>query len=214
MKPAKIIDCVSILLIIASFAVSFVVLPDLPTLMASHWNTANVVDGYIRSDVGVFLFPTIIALLFASFKILPSFDPYKENYEEFRPQYEIFTLVFTLFFSYVHILTLAWNLGYTFNMSYFIVPALGCLFYIMGDLMEHTKRNWFVGMKNPWTLSSEIVWRKTNTLCGMLFKFLGGFSIVSMFMGRTAFGIIILLLFLAVISSYFYSYILYKNIKE
>jgi uncharacterized membrane protein len=49
----------------------------------------------------------------------------------------------------------------------------GMLFIYLGFLLEHAEPNWFVGIRTPWTLSSESVWKKTHRLGGKLFKIAG-----------------------------------------
>ncbi len=65
-----------------------------------------------------------------------------------------------------------------------MLPAgIGLLFYYIGVLMENAERNWFIGIRTPWTLSSDRVWRQTNRLGGRLFRaagiaaMLGAFSL-------------------------------------
>jgi len=54
-----------------------------------------------------------------------------------------------------------------------LAPAVGILFFYLGILTENAKRNWFVGIRTPWTLSDERVWDKTHRLGGKLFKIIG-----------------------------------------
>lgn len=54
-----------------------------------------------------------------------------------------------------------------------MAPAVGILFFYLGILTENAKRNWFVGIRTPWTLSDERVWDKTHRLGGKLFKIIG-----------------------------------------
>ena len=65
---------------------------------------------------------------------------------------------------------ITWNMGVQFNMTQFFVPAIGILFFYIGTILKYTKRNWFVGIRTPWTLSSDVVWEKTHKLGGKLFK--------------------------------------------
>jgi len=58
-------------------------------------------------------------------------------------------------------------------MGQMMVPALGILFYYCGILIENAKRNWFIGIRTPWTLSNEKVWERTHKIGGKLFKIAG-----------------------------------------
>ena len=55
-------------------------------------------------------------------------------------------------------------------MTKFIIPAFAVLLFYIGILIKHAKRNWFIGIRTPWTLSSDKVWDKTHALGGKLFQ--------------------------------------------
>jgi uncharacterized membrane protein len=81
--------------------------------------------------------------------------------------------------------------------------------------MGKIKSNWFVGIRTPWTLSSEDVWNKTHRLSGKLFMIVGLIMILGAFIPSRYFGlifitIIIVLLFIPVV----YSYLLYRKEKK
>ena len=96
------------------------------------------------------------------FVAIPRIDPLKANIEKFRTFYDRFVVLFMVFFFYFYLLTILWNMGVQYNFNQVLAPAFGGLFYYIGVMIEHAKRNWFVGIKTPWTLSSENVWDKTH----------------------------------------------------
>ncbi|HIQ49880.1 MAG TPA: SdpI family protein [Nanoarchaeota archaeon] len=46
------------------------------------------------------------------------------------------------------------------NIIQVLTPAFGVLYFYCGILTENAKRNWFIGIRTPWTLSNERVWEK------------------------------------------------------
>ena len=75
---------------------------------------------------------------------------------------------------YIYALTLLWNLGYTdFGMSRAMLPAMGLLFIFIGYMLRKAKRNFFIGIRTPWTLSSDKVWDETHRLGAILFMISG-----------------------------------------
>jgi len=167
--------------ILLSFATGIYFYPQVPEKMASHWNARGEVNGYLSKFWGLFLIPFVSSALFLFFLLIPKIDPLGENIEEFREYYDGFIVLFVLFLSYIHILTLLWNLGYRFDMGQAIIPSLGFLFFYLGILMENAQRNWFIGIRTPWTLSSEDVWDKTHKLGGKLFKVAGVIAVLGIF---------------------------------
>jgi len=153
----------------------------MPDKMASHWNAQGEVDGYMSKFWGVFLMPTVSVGLFLLFLLMPKIDPLKANIEKFRKYYDGFIVMMIAFLFYAYALTIAWNLGFVFNMTQFMMPAMGLLFYYIGILTEKAKRNWFIGIRTPWTLSSEKVWNKTHNIGGKLFKAVGVIALLGIF---------------------------------
>jgi len=185
----------------------------LPDQMASHWNSNDQVDGYISRFWGVFLMPLITLIMFVLFLVVPGIDPLKANIAQFREAFNMFIALMVAFMLYVHGLTLVWSLGYQdFKMSAAMLPFMGILFIAIGYLLRQAKRNFFIGIRTPWTLSSDSVWDKTHQLGSILFMVSGAFAILGGFFGgMTA----IWLMFVPLIgSSLFlvvYSYVLYRG---
>ena len=132
----------TIAMIFISFASGIYLYPQMPNLIASHWNIAGDVDSYMSKFWGLFLLPLSTALIFIILMIIPKIDPLKKNIESFRKYYDRFIMLLTAFMLYIHLLTIFWNLGYIFNMSQMMAPAMGVLFYYLGDLIRNSKRNW------------------------------------------------------------------------
>jgi len=185
----------------------------LPEQMASHWNVNDQVDGYMSKFWGVFLMPLISAGMFLLFLIIPNIDPLKANIAQFRETFNIFIILIVAFMLYIHGLTLTWSLGYQgFQMSAAMLPFLGILFIVVGYMLRKAKRNFFIGIRTPWTLSSDSVWDKTHQLGSILFMLSGAFAIAgSFFGGRTAFWLIFVPLIGSTLFLVIYSYVLYRN---
>lgn len=185
----------------------------LPEQMASHWNTNDEVDGYISKFWGVFLMPLITLGMFGLFITLPNMDPLKANIASFRGAFNLFIVLITVFMLYIHGLTLAWSLGYqSFKMSTAMLPFMGLLFMFIGYLLRQAKRNFFIGIRTPWTLSSDMVWDKTHQLGSVLFMVSGALAFVgSFFGGMAAFWLLFVPLMGSTLFLVIYSYILYRN---
>ena len=114
---------------------------------------------------------------------------------------------------YIHGLTLAWSLGYQdFKMSAAMLPFMGILFIAIGYLLRQAKRNFFIGIRTPWTLSSDTVWDKTHRLGSILFMVSGAFAIIGGFFGgMTAFWLMFVPLIGSSLFLMIYSYILYRG---
>jgi uncharacterized membrane protein len=204
---------ITLLLIAAQAVFSLAVYNQLPVQMASHWGVNDQVNGTIARFWGAFLMPIISLVMLGLFLLIPAIDPLKANIASFRGPFNMFIRLMIAFLTYVHGLTIAWNLGYTgFQMSAALLPALGLLFIFIGYMLAKAKRNFFIGIRTPWTLSSDTVWDKTHALGSKLFiasgiiAFFGGF-----FGGTIAMFLLLIPLLGSAVFLIFYSYYLYHQ---
>ena len=168
-----------VLLVVLAGAITYPILPD---QIASHWNAAGEADGYMDKFWGIFLLPLVMAGMYLFYFVIPKIDPLKKNIESFRPTYNTFWLWMFVFLLYIFGLSMVWNFGYRFNFTVAIVPAIAAFLYIIGVVLEKSKRNWFVGIRTPWTLSNDVVWDKTHKLGGRLFKVAAVISLLGLFL--------------------------------
>lgn len=185
----------------------------LPEQMASHWDVNDHVNGYTPRFWGVFMMPLMMTGMFLLFSIIPNIDPLKANIAQFRETFNLFIVFIFLFLVYVHGLTLVWNMGIAnLTMSTSMLPALGLLFMFVGYLLRKAKRNFFIGIRTPWTLSSDRVWDETHRVGSVLFFVSGVLALLGSFLGgRTAFLFIFIPLMVSTLFLVVYSYILYRK---
>lgn len=202
-----------LLLIIGATIAGALLWNQLPDQMASHWNVNDQVDGYMSKVWGVFMMPLVTLGMFVLFLVVPNIDPLKANIAEFRETFNLFIVFIVGFMVYIHILTLRWNLGYTnLGIGKAMLPAMGLLFIVIGSLLRKAKRNWFIGIRTPWTLSSDNVWNETHRLGSVLFMISGVLALVGGFFGgMTAFWMLLVPLVGSTIFLLVYSYVLYQR---
>jgi uncharacterized membrane protein len=203
-----------LILIAASFGIGIYFYPQMPALMASHWDYKGEVNGYMPRFWGLFLLPLLSLGLYLLFLAIPKIDPLKWDKANFNKYYEGFLLVFELFFFYIYALTVAWSRGAHFDMTVAMVPALGLLFYYLGLLIENAQPNWFVGIRTPWTLSSPTVWYKTHKLGGKLFKAAGVIALLGVFAGNLALFFVLIPIVAVSLYLTLYSYLEYTREKK
>src|SRR5512136_658622 len=160
-------------ILILTFALSVAAYPYLPDRIVTHWGLYGEPNGSMPKAWGLFFVPLISAGLAILLLAIPRIDPLRENIRKFRSDYEHFIAVLLLFLLYLQILVILWNTGARFNFSQVLSPAFGVLFYTIGILTGRARRNWFIGIRTPWTLSSERVWDRTHALGGKLFRIAG-----------------------------------------
>ena len=202
-----------LILIIGATLAGILLWNQLPDPMASHWDATDQVDGYTSKFWGVFMMTLVTLGMFLLFLAIPNIDPLKANIAQFRETFNLFIAFMVGFMVFVHALTLRWNLGYTdFGIGQAMLPAMGLLFIVIGFMLRKAKRNFFIGIRTPWTLSSDIVWEKTHQLGAILFMASGVLAVIGGFIGgMVAFWMLMAPLLGSTIFLLVYSYVLYQK---
>ncbi|MBI5635571.1 SdpI family protein [Candidatus Micrarchaeota archaeon] len=200
----------SIGVLILLFLGTIVVYSGLPADVVSHWNARGAADSSSQKPI-VFLVPILAVGLFILFQVLPKIDPFKKNYKKFTGAFEQFVFVVMLFLSFLQVFTVGWNLGFKLNVGAVMAVAISALMYFVGNLVEKSERNWFIGFRTPWTISSDENWRKTNRLGGKLYKLGAVACLLSLLVVDYAIFIILGLLIAVSIYLFAYSYFEYRK---
>ncbi len=203
---------IGLILVLLAVAFSAAVYNRLPEHMASHWAVNDQVNGTISRFWGAFLMPVIALAMLALFLLVPLIDPMKANIATFRPTFNWFIVAILVFLMDLHVLTILWNLGYqSFRMSTVLLPGMGLLFILAGVLIRQAKRNFFIGIRTPWTLSSDRVWAQTHRVGSVLFILCGVIAMFGALLpGPMAFALVIVPILAATVFLLAYSYWLYQ----
>jgi len=186
----------------------------MPEHMASHWNAQGNVDDYMSRFWGVFLMPFVLVGLALLFIAIPRIDPLKKNIEGFRKYYDGFIIIFFIFMILVYVQTILWNLGTEISLNLIVPILMGLLFFYIGILLENAKRNWFIGIRTPWTLSSEKVWNKTHKLGSKMFKIAGIIVLIGFLFQKYIIYFTMIPIFFVALYLVVYSYVEYQKEKK
>jgi uncharacterized membrane protein len=159
----------------------------LPETVATHWNLQGTPDGYSSRLWAAAVMPLVTLCLTGLFNVLPKMDPRRENYAQFLDSYWLIANAVLAFSGLAHVLILANGMGYTVQVDRLIPVGLGLLFTFLGNYLTRVEPNWFVGVRTPWTLSSDTVWRKVHRTAGWLFVIAGLVIATGAFAPRRAF---------------------------
>lgn len=202
-----------IALILFIAVISIYIFPFLPELVPSHWNAQGQIDDWSSREFTVWFFPGLIVAVYLLMMFVPLIDPLRRNYASFAVPYYWFRTAFVVFFSALYLFTVWTALGGEANINYFILPAISILFIVIGIFLPKIKKNYFVGLRTPWTLASEVTWDRTHAFGGKLFITVGLIALLSFLF--TEKGILVLMgaVLAAVIVSFVYSYLVFKKVE-
>ena len=203
-----------IAIIVISFAVSIYFYPQLPDRMATHWNAKGEVDDHMGKEVGAFIMPVVMTVTVLMFLVILRIDPLKKNIEKFKSYYFSFIIAMCLFLFGIHWWMLLWNIGVKVSVNRVMPVAIGALYFFIGYIMKNFKRNWFMGIRTPWTLSNEIVWKRTHEVSGRLFMASSVIAMCGVFFPEYSLLLILVPILATAVFALVYSYVVYKKVSN
>jgi uncharacterized membrane protein len=204
------------ILTLAALAFSWWAWPQLPERVATHWGANGQPNGWSSPGFAAFLMPGMMVLMSLIFAALPNIDPLKKNYEFHGSVYFLLVNVVVGFVGVMHVLMLGSALGWGFEMRTALPILIGALFVFMGNLLPRIRPNWFMGIRTPWTLSSERVWRKSHRVGGYTFT-IGGllFMVAGLIpMGSKSTALMVGVMVPMVLWPVIYSYLAWRQEQE
>ena len=194
-------------------------LPALPEQVATHFDAAGVPDGFMPKLQAVVTIPAFMALINLFCHAALHFDPRRQG------QSGVLRTV-TMWFCPVlcvvlQAATLVYALGVPVPIALVCCVTVGIFFTIIGNYLPKCRLNYTMGIRTPWTLSSEENWNKTHRLGGKLWVAAGLLITASGFLalgsgrgGELAFGLLVAAVALASIVPVVYSLVLYQREKK
>lgn len=215
MKKIKFYNLLSLLIMLSVAISAYFFNSILPEEVITHWDINGQADGWGAKSVLVVYIPFLIIGLYILFRILPKMDPKRENYIKFDTTYNAFRFLIIAFLAAVYFISIYINLGYNLAMSEIMTWLVGLLFIIIGFLIKNVEPNWFMGIRNPWTLSNDEVWKKTHLMAQKVFIIGGVLFLFIPYVSPGYVPIIFVFVIIMILSlSVGYSYFLYKKIEK
>lgn len=144
------------------------VFPLLPEAIPTHWNAGGQIDGW-GSRWMAFMHPALGAGLVLLAWGLPKIDPRRENFARFRGTYWLIFNLLLLFLLTLEVLTLGVALGWRVDIGTAVNLLTGVLFIGLGNVLPRLRPDWWMGIRTPWTLESDRVWREAHRMGGRVF---------------------------------------------
>ena len=146
-----------------------------------HWNVSGEIDGYGSKALGLSIGPVTVLLASALFAALPKIEPRKQHLIQSSKLYTAIWLCVLAIMSVIHVQVILAATGLYTGSTRLGLAMVGVLFITVGNYLGKSRSTFLMGIRTPWTLSSELSWRKTHRLGGWLFVALGIAHIVTVF---------------------------------
>ncbi len=205
---------------VAAFAISgyvgIVEYDQLPAQVPTHWNIDGEPDGFTPKEK---IFPTFLALplvmvgVLLLTLVLPWLSPVQFKIDEFRDTYGYVMMLVTGLMAYIHAVILLASLWRHELLTNLLFGGIFLMFALMGNVLGKVRRNFWMGVRTPWTLASDQVWIQTHRLAAWLFVAAGVLGFVAVLAG-VPFLVCFIGLMVAALVPVVYSLVLYKRLER
>jgi uncharacterized membrane protein len=207
------------LLTVAAWALAAWLYPGLPQRVPTHWNIEGKVDGWGDKSWATFLVPGMMIAFLVLFAFLPALSPKHFEVDSFRSTYLYILVLLTALFFYMNgvILLATWQEvreGPKFmHIGRALIGGIFLFFALLGNVMGKVRKNFYIGIRVPWTLASDRVWNDTHRLAAWLMVLVGVIGFLLVIAGASpivAIGLLIGSMLILVL----YSFIHYKSLER
>jgi len=163
-------------LLAATTAYSVLIAPSLGPTVPTHWGISGKPDAWGSPAFALWFGPCMVAFMMVITLGLPKLSPKQFEIDRFEATYEMLMFVVSLMIASIHVVILMATAGKSIDITRTMMAVLGVFFAIMGNFMGKVKRNFYMGIRTPWTLASERVWDATHRRAAGLW-FFGGLGV-------------------------------------
>jgi uncharacterized membrane protein len=208
----------AVALVLLATGVSVWLYPSLPDRIPTHWNVRGQVDGYGSKQWAVFLMPVFMVAILVLFYFLPALSPKQFEVDTFRPTYLYIMFVVTALFAYLHLLILyaVWKSVMQkeeFDLSRPMIAGIFLMYALLGNVLGKVRKNFYIGVRVPWTLASDRVWNDTHRMAAWIMVSAGLLGFMMTLIG-VPFVYSIVLLIASAFAPILYSFIHYKALER
>lgn len=196
-----------------SFLGLLLIYPQLPDTIATHFDFQGNANDYGPKST-IFLLGLLPPGMCLLFWFLPKIDPKHQNYAKHEKVYSLMSVLITVFMIAVNWSMVLKAMGAGLPIEFIIPGLVGILFIILGNFLPRIRPNYFMGIRTPWTLDSEYVWKRTHKFGGIVFCIMGVVLVLLPLLPissgfASAFTLVFLLA--GALSTYLYSYLVYRK---
>ncbi len=148
----------------------------LPEKVPMHYTIDGEIDRY-GDKTELIMIPFLLPfLIYIIFLVIPKIDP-KNKLHKMGNKYQNIKVLLTIFMSILALFIIHSTQNESFTNTNYIVLLIGVLYIILGNYFKTIQANYFIGIRTPWTLENETVWKATHKLAGKMW-FIGGIIVV------------------------------------
>lgn len=156
------------ILTIADVATALYFYGQMPDTVPTHWNIEGKADAFGNKSIYLWLGPGLMAFGLLLSISLPYLSPAKFKIDPFRETFNTIMFFILLLMFYINGITMYGALHPGQEFGKWLVGGIFLFFSLMGNFLGRIKPNFYMGIRTPWTLASEEVWKRTHRMAGKL----------------------------------------------
>jgi uncharacterized membrane protein len=165
----------------------------LPDPMPTHFDAHGVANGWMPRAIGAFLLPAVALGLWALVRHGGGLLPPAWRERLAASPLSAVALLLTGLLGALQGLLLRAALTPGANLGSGVWLLLGAFFVLFGLLAPRVRRNPWIGIRTPWTLSSDENWAKTHRFAGYTMTAGGLLAMVAALVGAPVLGLVFIL---------------------
>ncbi|HEV3051206.1 MAG TPA: SdpI family protein [Longimicrobium sp.] len=158
----------------------------LPQYLPTHWDAYGEADGWTGKPLGALMLPLMATATLVLIRLVRRVDPRSDNIDRFDGEWLLVNNLIVLFFALLEVATFGHALGWPLDEGRVVLVGVGLLFVGLGNYLPRIRSNWFMGIRTPWTMDNERVWRATHRVGGRTFVAAGIIMMLSAFLPPSA----------------------------
>lgn len=151
------------LLLLATLAVTLALYAQLPAQIPTHWNSRGQVDHYGPRSF-IFVHTAFMAGIMLLWMVLPWLSPKRYTVALFQSTYWHILLIMVGMLAYIQCILVYGAFSQAIDMNRALLGGLGVFVALIGNVLGKVRRNFWIGIRTPWTLADERVWYATHRL--------------------------------------------------
>ena len=152
--------------VLAALVATWSVFDRLPEPLPTHFGFDGKPNGWMPRAYGAWGMPAFAFLLWAFVRFLPLVLPKSEKQRLAVSSMPLVAMFTAVFMAAVHVVILYVALAPGADVTKIIFALMGVFFVALGLVMPRLRRNPVIGIRTPWTLTSDENWARTHRLAG------------------------------------------------
>jgi uncharacterized membrane protein len=159
MKNRYLMMCATV--VAATLAFTLAIYAQLPARIPTHWNFQGQIDAFGPRGF-VFLHTGFMVGFMLLWTVLPSLSPKRFTVDTFNATYWHICLVIVVMLGYIQCILVWGAYSPSMPMNRALCGGLATVMALLGNVTGKVRRNFWIGIRTPWTLANERVWYATH----------------------------------------------------